>query len=678
MVSHMTARIRSALTHPSSCILALALLLVAQAAQAQRPTPSEPPRTSAELAALDLEQLMRIEVVFAASKRAQQTRDVPSFVSVVTAQEIKEHGYRTIGDVLKTLPSFYVSNDRNYTFLGVRGFERPGDYNSRVLLLLNGLRTNDNVYAQAYIGEESLVDVDLIDRIEVIRGPSAALYGSNAFFAVINVVTKPGRSVQGEVATTAASYGTLAGRTTYGRGFGTDMDLMVSASYLDSDGQDLYFPEFDDPSTNNGIARGADRESARRFLATLTKGGFSLMAASSSREKYIPTGSYGTAFNDPRSFTVDGTSLVSMTYARAADDGSSLSARLHAGRWIYEGSYAYDPTVKPSLDDDVGDWWGVDLDASRALSRHFLTAGLEFRDDVRQNQKTYDPEPYFVYTDLKNQAVRWGMFAQDEVTLLKSLKLHAGVRYDHYETFGSATSPRVGLILTPGTATTVKLLAGRAFRAPNEYEMYYASDLYKPNPQLQPERIETLELVAQRLIGRGVQVSASGFRNRLSDLISQRVDTNDNNRLIFENLDRLASKGVELGLDVNRGRGVSGQLTYALQKTTNVATGAELSNSPRHMAKMQLRAPLNAKGLTTALDAQYVSSRLTTAGNKAGGFAIANMSLLAPRLFKRVDLSASVYNLFDTRYGVPGAEEHVQDIIQQDGRNFRVKTTLHF
>jgi outer membrane receptor for ferrienterochelin and colicin len=177
------------------------------------------PVPKSNLAVMDLEQLMKIEVVFAASKRAQQTRDVPSFVSVVTSAEIKEHGYRTLADVLKTLPSFYIANDRNYSYVGVRGFERPGDYSSRVLLLLNGLRTNDNIYNQAYIGEEFSVDVDLVDRIEVIRGPSAAIYGSNAFFAVINVVTKRGASLKGaELTTSAASFGTYgAARATGNR-----------------------------------------------------------------------------------------------------------------------------------------------------------------------------------------------------------------------------------------------------------------------------------------------------------------------------------------------------------------------------------------------------------------------------------------------------------------------------
>src|SRR6185295_13674218 len=157
-------------------------------------------------------------VVYAVSRRNQSLREAPSAVSVVTAAEIREHGYRTIADVLRSLPSFFVTEDRRYSYVGVRGFNRPGDYGARILLLLDGLRTNDNLYEQAYVGQEFILDIDLVERIEVVRGPSAAIYGNSAFFAVVNVVTRHGRDLQGgEVAAGTGSFGTRSGRATYGR-----------------------------------------------------------------------------------------------------------------------------------------------------------------------------------------------------------------------------------------------------------------------------------------------------------------------------------------------------------------------------------------------------------------------------------------------------------------------------
>ncbi len=660
----------------ASAFLIGSVLISASLAAAQQPTP--PPKQAIDTISNDLEQLMKIEIVVAGSKRAQDPRDVPSFVSVVTAAEIKEHGYRTLADVLRTLPGFYVSNDRNYSYIGVRGFSRPGDWNSRILLLLNGLRTNDNVYDLAYIGEEFSVDVDLIERVEVIRGPSSAIYGSNAFFAVINVVTRPGSSVAGtEITTSAASFGTYSGRASYGHTFANGLDLLASGTYSDGKGRNLFYPEYDAPLTNNGIAKGVDHEAFRKFLVTASKGDFSFQANNVSREKGLPTGSYATLFNDKRTRTTDGLSLASLSYGRALPNGASFSTRLHAGRYAYDGEYAY-TNLAPNKDITVGEWWGLDVDAARKIgSRQFLTFGAEYRDNFKLLLKNLDPEPYVLYSDVENKSTRWGVFAQDEITLADPLVLYAGLRVDRYEGFGYATSPRAALIYTPSSTTTFKLLAGRAFRAPNEYELQYVDFQSQANPLLEPEHIETLELIAQRFIGGGVRISASAFRNRLTDLIGQRVNAADS-LVSFENLDEIHSRGVELGLNVNRGHGLTGQLSYSFQRTEDRATGIQLTNSPGQMVQMELRSPILGSGATVSVDAQYMSARRTLVGIDARSHVLTNFSLFAPRTFGRFDLSATLYNAFDVRYGDPVPNGFVQNTIQQDGRSFRVRTTLHY
>jgi outer membrane receptor for ferrienterochelin and colicin len=659
----------------ASAFLIGSVLISASLATAQLPTP--PPNQAIDTVTNDLEQLMKIEIVVAGSKRAQESRDVASSVSVVTAAEIREHGYRTLADVLRTLPGFYVSNDRNYSYIGVRGFSRPGDWNSRILLLLNGLRTNDNVYDLAYIGEEFSVDVDLIDRVEVIRGPSSALYGSNAFFAVINVVTKSGGSLGKEITTSAASFGTYSGRASYGRTFANDVDLLVSATYSDGKGRNLFYPEYNAPLTNNGVANGVDHEGFHKILVTASKGDFSFQANNVSREKGLPTGSFATLFDDKRTRTTDGLSLASLSFDHALLNGASFSTRLHAGRYAYLGEYAY-TDLPPNQDQVLGEWWGMDVDAAHKLgSRQFLTFGAEYRDNFNQVLKNYDPEPYVLYTDLRNKSTRWGVFAQDEIKLADPLMLYAGLRIDRYDGFGTAASPRAALIYNPGSKTTVKLLAGRAFRAPNEYELHFADFQYEANPLLKPEHIETLELIAQQFIGGGLQISASAFRNRLTDLVSQHLDPAEN-LISFENLDEIHSRGLELGLEVNRGHGLTGQLSYSLQHTEDRVTGTQLTNSPEQMVQMVMRSPILGSGATASVDAQYMSARRTLIGNDAGSHVLTNFSLFAPRAFGRFDLSATLYNVFGVRYGDPVAQDFAQDTIQQDGRSFRVRTTLHY
>jgi len=173
----------------------IVFLLSAVAASAGDLTENLP----SNLMELSIEQLMDIEVptIYGASKYEQKVVDAPSSVSIITASEIKKYGYRTLADILRSVRGLYVTYDRNYNFLGIRGFNRPGDYNSRILLLLDGHRLNDNVYDQAELGTGFPLDIDLIDRIEIIRGPSSSLYGTSAFFGVINVISREGKDMKG-------------------------------------------------------------------------------------------------------------------------------------------------------------------------------------------------------------------------------------------------------------------------------------------------------------------------------------------------------------------------------------------------------------------------------------------------------------------------------------------------
>src|SRR6185295_13718375 len=122
-----------------------------------------------------LEDLMKLDSgqVFGASERLQPATEAPASVSFVTSEEIKRYGYRTLADILRGIRGIYVTDDRNFSLVGTQGFAKPGDYNSRILLLVNGHRVNDNVFGQAEIGAEFGLDAAMFQRVEIIRGPAA-------------------------------------------------------------------------------------------------------------------------------------------------------------------------------------------------------------------------------------------------------------------------------------------------------------------------------------------------------------------------------------------------------------------------------------------------------------------------------------------------------------------------
>jgi len=149
-------------------MLTLLALLAPAYAPAQETSASE------SLTDMSIEELMslRIESVYGASGFRQKVTEAPASITIITSEDIQRHGYRTLADILRNVPGFYVTYDRNYSYLGVRGFGLPGQYNNSIALLVDGHRLNENIYDAALLGTEFPLDVDLIDRVEVIRGPN--------------------------------------------------------------------------------------------------------------------------------------------------------------------------------------------------------------------------------------------------------------------------------------------------------------------------------------------------------------------------------------------------------------------------------------------------------------------------------------------------------------------------
>lgn len=638
-------------------------------------------QTPEDLDTKSLEDLMNIEVasVYSASKYSQKVTEAPSSVSIVTAEQIQRYGYRTMAEILSSVRGFYVTDDRNYTYLGVRGFARPGDYNTRVLLLIDGHRINDNVYDQAFLGRDFPVDVDLIERVEVVRGSSSSLYGTSAFFAVINVITKRGRDLKGvEISGELASSGTYKGRLSYGNRLRDNFEMLLSASYYDSRGQRrIYFSELDNPDTNNGIAEDADKEGSKSFFANVTFGNLTLNATYGSREKGVPTASFGTVFNDPRTFTTDRRGYLDLKYEKTFSNQLGLIARASYDSYRYDGTYIYDFEFPINEDRSRGRWWSGELQVTKTLSTHRLTLGTEYRDNLRQNQGNFDVGAPAPNLDDRRKSKNFALFVQDEFVIRENVTLSGGVRYDHHSTFGGTVKPRLALIYHPVAKTTVKAIYGEAFRAPNSYELYYdgLTDL-NTKSTLRPETIRTGELVFEQYLGDHLRLSASGYIYRLKGLISQQSDADG--VITFRNLGQLASKGVEFEIEGKGAGGFEGNVAYTLQTTRDQGTGQELTNSPRHLGKLNVIAPLIKRKIFAGLGFQYTSQRRTLNGSNLPPLYLSNFTLFGQKLAKGLDASFGVYNLFNQTYSDPGSEEHVQNAIPQNGRNLRLKFTYHF
>ena len=629
-----------------------------------------------------------IPSVIGASKYEQKVTDAPASVSIVTAQDIKLYGYRTLADILRSVGSFYITSDRNYSYVGVRGFGRPGDYNSRILLVVDGHRMNDNLYDQALVGTEGALDVDLIDRVEVIRGPGSSLYGSNAFFAVVNIITKRGRDLKGvELSGAVSSYATDQERLSYGDKYQNGMEAILSGTGYSSNGQQLYFPQFDpafpnaDPrAANGGNAARVDYDRSKSFFAKTSYGDVTVEAVYAERVKGIPTAAFGTDFNNPGNKTTDGHSYLDVKYEHGLAAQTDIEARAFLDYYWYYGDYNF-YTTGGALNQDFGygDWAGSEVKLStRLLDVHRIILGAEYTGNLRQDQRNYDAVPYTLYLDDQRRSRDWAAYLQDEIALSKNVVLNAGVRYDHYSEFGGTTNPRLALIYSPTDKSAVKLLYGSAFRIPNMFELYYAAPGQNvPNPELNPEKIKTYEAVYEQYFGEGFRIALSGYYYGIKDLIDQ-VATAEGSK--FENTGEIRARGAELELDSKWANGGEGRLSYTIQRAMATDTGEPLDNSPAQLVKVNLALPMVKDRVFAGIEEQYLSRRRTEAGNYTSAFYFTNLTFSLRNLPGRFEASASVYNLMNKKYSDPVsfADLNPLDTVMQNGRTYRLKLTYAF
>jgi outer membrane receptor for ferrienterochelin and colicins len=634
-----------------------------------------------DLSKFSIEDLMKVEVdtVYGASKFEQKVTEAPASVTILTDDDIQRYGYRTLAEALRSVPGIFVDYDRNFSYVGVRGFSRPGDFSSGILLLIDGHRTNDNVFDSPNFGTEFGLDVDNIRRIEIIRGPSSVLYGSNAFFAVINVITKRGRNATGVIISPAVgSLGTYEGRA----GFGLDRlkgpEALLSASIFDSHGNErLFFPAFDSPKTNNGVAVDADRDKFYNDFISANYGEVSLQGLSHWHLKGVPTGPYGTVFNDPRTQTIDWESYLDLKYDRALASGWQVSGRAAYDRAGYDGTYVEDfagqgiPPFTLTLDHVRSAWWTVEANAYRqVLKKHHVTLGTETQFNVKQNESRNNLSPPFEFFNIRASSNIPAFYVQDEFSISKELTLWGGVRYDHYAIFGGSTNPRFAVIYHPWEETSIKLIYGQASRVPSRYELLQAG-----NAALQPEVLKAPEIDLDHYFSKHWSGTLAAYYNLIDDLIIQEPGASASG---FTNQGSVTTKGVELELSGKWPNGWGGRLGYTLQDSRNGNPNDPVNNYPKHLAKLNITAPLYRKKLFAGLEGQYTNERATLLGGEVGGYLLVNATLFAARVARGLDASLSAHNLLNRSYEAPGSVGLIENAIAQDGRTLRLKLTYRF
>lgn len=624
--------------------------------------------------------------VRAASKSLVSVDEAPASTTVISSEELRSFGYSTLADALTGVRGIFVSDDRSYTYLGVRGFAPPGDLNTRILILWDGHPVNDVLTGQGYAARELSADLDEVDRIEVVRGPGSTLYGTGAFFAVINVVPRDSLGTERTVEATGGvgSLGMVRLHGTVAWDNGRDTSVLLSAAGLNMQGAETTRMQ------GLPVVEGLDTERGVTASLRARSGGLSLQAQLNNRVKETPTAPFGTALGVAGTQVQDLRAFVEARYEKALSERWNLSlsgsydASSYRGYWMY--NTLADGGLRRDTDSSRADWLTAE---ARLLVRPFddnhLTLGLEGQGQLRAEQVGFEGTPPLP----DKRRVLLSAYVLDEWRIHPRVSLSAGLRVDKYlDLDATPISPRLALILRPYDRGLTKLVAGQAFRAPNAYELYYTDNglTQVAAGELQPETITTFELEHSHDLTNELRVTVAGYHNRISNLVVLEqqagppqcgLPAGSTQCLVFANRSgETLAWGAEAELHWQPGRYLMVDLSYSFVTLRNASEDVA-SSAPAHLASGRLLVPLSGSEVRLSTQATYQSARGSTAGGAAQGEALL-VSLGLSGEFQHLRYFAGVQNLLDAQYALPLGDDHAPAPIPQYGRTFTLQLSGSF
>jgi outer membrane cobalamin receptor len=478
-----------------------------------------------DLFALSLQELMSVKIT-SSTLTEESLQTVPSSMTVYTRADIRRLGLRHLHELVNLVPGFQSSradeSGLNYT-MSSRG-RRVGTSSREVLLMIDGQRINDDWTGGSTLHDQ-LITLENVEKVEVIRGPGSAIYGSNAMMGVINITTGSDNSLAIDAGSHASRH---ASAQAHAKGAVGKLDVYVG--HQQSNGESYsHLPEpFPNPATPDFVqARDPYRADDIYLRAELGEFTAAIRANSRDTEDFYEAGSVGTeiGYLDTR-----GRSL-NLGWQRTLNDSWDLKGYIYRSERelsILAPALALPVTpFTPSL------WVSVALDEVETGTQWILQgerwlAGWEWRNPVLTDTTLVSgasPAALSTPTDNAPEDGRYvqGYFVQYQRTLTDTLAMTLGLRHDDYSDFGEHSSPRLALVQQLGKQDTLKLLYSEAFRAPSRAENSSYNLPVSPlfsNANLQPETAKTAELVWLHTLANGY-FTGTWFDTRLQDAISE-------------------------------------------------------------------------------------------------------------------------------------------------------------
>ncbi len=606
-----------------------------------------------ELGEKSLDELLQLKLV-TPTMREQRAAETPAIVSVLTAEQIQSLGVTTLYEALSYLPGVVVTESYfGYTMVNVRGVLQT-HYNNKVLLLVNGHPTREVVNGSFHL---ELIPIETVERIEFVRGPGSALYGTNAFAGVINVITKRGgNGASRGVAVGGGSFSTYEGSVTYGTG-SADSELLLGASTRGDDGYP-YRVRQDERGSQGELDYSNDVTNA---LVAFTVQDFTLTAAAFSQHKskfgltpvlaYTGISRYDAGFLD-------------LKWSREVREKLVLTGRLRYDQMDRDGtavhSLPYDGFMGHANSDAILDSGGsllaVEANMSYTMSeRNSILGGVEYQ--LRQSDPYYfrfaddgsiHPQRAWLHSP---SAHDYSVFAQGLFGLTDRADVVVGFRFNDDVDAGSSFLPRLGLVYRLGADTYLKALYAEAYRTPDFFEKEVETfDVLYGDPNLEPERTRNFDLAVDTVLGTKYNLQVNAFFLRTSDLIvrvpTSTPDEQGPNASVYANGGGDEIWGVETSLVAQPAKPVKLFANYSYRDGEGRETGEENRYIGNHTFNLGLAWKL-ARFLNLSPSVQYVGEQ-----GDVDGYVLLN-TVLSFELARSLSLAVVGRNLADEEYEYP-------------------------
>jgi vitamin B12 transporter len=556
-------------------------------------------------------------VVVTATLTPQEERDLGSAATVITREKIESSGATTVLELLRESPGVDVSrqgSDGSLTSVFLRGAN-----STQALVLVDGVRVNSPYFA-GY--DFSALTTENVERIEIVRGPFSALYGSDAIGGVVQIFTRAAASgISGHAAAEAGSAGQRQGSLFFSAGRDS---LGLSGSFREAHVEG-------DRANSDWRERNASLKLQERLSSAVR---FALEGAVLDGDAGIPGPVGAETLRARGGFREERIALPVFFEPSPRHEAVFLLAHV-ASKPSFRNPD--DPFGFTSSDTDASTWQVRASDTWAAGPHRVTVFGSWERWQV-------DARDSFGVSLDGSRSTLWGSGVQDSVTFASAWVATAGLRYDRHSEFGDAWSPRGTLAwLSSGGRWKLRASAGSAFRAPSVGELAYP---FVGNLNLKPERSVSTEFGAERYLPGG-RLEASLFWNDFSDLIVFDFTTQKN-----QNIGRARTRGVELAWRQRLRDRLEIGMGYTYLEGEDRATGLPLLRRPRNRAYLSASwRPLSA--LSLAPRATLVGSRDDV--DPVSFARVTDSSFLRYDLFVRYELPhlspfARLENATDHRY----------------------------